>query len=187
VITSGIAVEAACIFWEENNLNHYADAGEVKALNGLVNRGSAKKTPLHWDKREALYNELGHILPKNLSFEEAENGDGEYTPAPEPVAPVVPAEEVKPIDLDKAQSGIDKCQATLQSPAIKTVAKRASVRLGGGLVTVWSTTGGKVAIILTAVVILGVAGGLIYSYRKQIQLGYQIAKATVKKAVGGLF
>lgn len=49
------AVEAACIFWEENNLNRFADAEDFFGLSGIVNRGSAKKRALHYDKRVALY------------------------------------------------------------------------------------------------------------------------------------
>lgn len=180
------AVEAACIFWQENNLNKYADAGRYKELNGFVNRGDAKKQPLHWDKRWELYLKLRTLIPKDISFEVQVE---EPVVEPAPVAPVeteAPT-EAQPIDLDKAQVSIDKAQATLQNPAVKTIAKRAGGRLAVGLSTVWSTTGGKVALILTSIVIAGVLAGVIYSYRKQIQLGFQIAKATVKKWAGGLF
>lgn len=63
-----IAVEAACIFWEENDLNSYADRGEFKKLNGVINRGDEDKTPLHWDKRNALYKILLVSVPKNFKF-----------------------------------------------------------------------------------------------------------------------
>lgn len=63
-----IAVEAACIFWEENNLNKFADAKEIKALNGLVNKGSQFATPLAWDKRNELYATCAQIVPKNISL-----------------------------------------------------------------------------------------------------------------------
>lgn len=176
-----IAVESACIFWDENNLNRFADRDEIKKLNGVVNRGSANKTPLHWEKREALHKQLCTLIPNDFTFEEAENSDPSYTPP-------APAEsEVKPIDIDKAQAGIDKYAGTLQSPALKTVAKRAGGRLGAGLAAVWGTTGGKIALVLTAVVLVSVLAGVIYAYRKQIQLGYQIAKATIKKVWRGLF
>lgn len=63
-----IAVEAACIFWEDNNLNKYADSGEFKALNGIVNKGDAKKTALHWDKRNALYSLCKRRIPQNFGL-----------------------------------------------------------------------------------------------------------------------
>jgi putative chitinase len=183
-----IAVEAACIFWEEQNLNTYADALRIKELNALVNRGDKNKTPLHWEKRRDLYNTLCTIIPNSFSFAEDENGDGEFPALVEEPAPApAPQDEVKPIDLDKAQVGLSKAQATLQAPAIQTIAKRAGGRLALGLGSVWSTTGGKVATVLTGILILAVAAGIIYSYRKQLQLGVQVAKATFKKAVGGLF
>lgn len=180
-----VAVEAACIFWQENNLNKYADTGRIKELNGVVNRGGPNKTPLHWEKRWELHQKVRKIIPHDISFAEAENGDGGFAPT-DPVT-LVGGEtgDVQPIDLDKAQASVDKASATLQNPSVATLAKRAGGRLVLGLGTVWGTTAGKVALILTALVILGVLGGVAYSYRKQLQLGAQIARATAKKFFGG--
>lgn len=56
----------------------------------------------------------------------------------------------------------------VQNPTFTGVLKKAFIRLGGGLGTVWGTTGGKVAMILTAVVLVAGIGSLIYTYRHQI-------------------
>ena len=63
-----IAVEAACIFWTENNLNYYANKKLYKELNGIINRGSPRKTPLHWAKRKALYESALRIIPQSISL-----------------------------------------------------------------------------------------------------------------------
>lgn len=63
-----IAVESACIFWKENNLNKYADRGEFKSLSAIVNRGDKSKTPLHWAKRNELYSLCKRRVPKDFSF-----------------------------------------------------------------------------------------------------------------------
>lgn len=189
-----VAVEAACIFWQENNLNKYADTGRIKELNGVVNRGDATKTALGWDKRNALYLKVRKIVPANFQFDvEGENTD-DAVPVVQvaPVSPIdnVPAleqiEDVKALDTEKLQTSYASASGSLQNPAFKTVAKRVGGRLGVGLASVWGTTGGKIALVLTGIVVVGVAGGLIYSYRKQIQLGYQIVRATVRKALGGI-
>jgi predicted chitinase len=62
------AVETACIFWDENNLNAYADRGQFKELSAIVNRGDKNKTPLHWTKRSALYELCLKVVPKDFSF-----------------------------------------------------------------------------------------------------------------------
>lgn len=63
-----VAVESACIFWRDNNLNSYADRGEFKKLSAIVNRGDEDKTPLHWAKRNALYKILLVSVPENFKF-----------------------------------------------------------------------------------------------------------------------
>jgi putative chitinase len=62
-----IAVESACIFWQDHNLNAYADRGEFKQLSGIVNRGSAKLTPLQWPKRNDLYIKCLRLIPKDIA------------------------------------------------------------------------------------------------------------------------
>lgn len=167
------AVESACMYWDDNNLNAYADAKKIKELNGLVNRGSASKMPLHWAKRRDLYDKLCRLIPSDFTFAEEENADAAVTTPPEAPIPT--------IDLDKAQSSF----STLQNPSLTTLMKRAGGRLVLGLGAVWGTTGGKIAVVLTLAVLITVVVGVIYAYRKQIMLGLQIAKATIKKMFGG--
>ena len=61
-----IAVESACIFWEENDCEKYADAGDIFGVSGIVNRGSAKKKALGYDERLALYNKCLTVLPEKV-------------------------------------------------------------------------------------------------------------------------
>lgn len=191
-----IAVEAACIFWQENGLNKFADAGQIQQLNGIVNRGSASKVALGNADRIKLNTKCQGIVPKNFRFDvEVENADSAYTPPAAPVeVTLVPAEsatgvpattEPRTIDLDRAQNGYDKASAAMQNPAIKGVAVKAGSKAALSLAGIWGTTGGKVAIILTAVAILGIVGTVAWSYRHQIVLGYEIVRDTIKKALGG--
>lgn len=66
-----IAVESACIFWDEHNLNDYADRGAFKQLSGIVNRGNENLTPLHWAKRNELYSLCKRTLPQNFTLSES--------------------------------------------------------------------------------------------------------------------
>lgn len=78
-----IAVESACIFWEENNLNKYADADNFFAVSGVVNRGNPKKKALHYDKREALYSVCKKYIASDFLFvpeDTAAFGDTAVTP-----------------------------------------------------------------------------------------------------------
>ena len=63
-----IAVESACIFWKDNNLNAYADKGLFKQLSAIVNRGDKDKTPLHWAKRNELYSLCKRRVPTDFGF-----------------------------------------------------------------------------------------------------------------------
>lgn len=49
------AVESACWYWQSHNLNQYADKHDFFSIQGIVNRGSASKEALDYDKRLALY------------------------------------------------------------------------------------------------------------------------------------
>jgi hypothetical protein len=49
------AVESACWYWKKNGLSKYANQGNFFAVQGLVNRGSAKKQALDYDDRLKLY------------------------------------------------------------------------------------------------------------------------------------
>ena len=63
-----IAVESACIYWDDNNLNAFADRGEFKQLSAIVNRGDKNKLPLHWAKRLSLYKKCQTVIPTDFSI-----------------------------------------------------------------------------------------------------------------------
>lgn len=79
-----VAVESACIFWADNNLNFYADRGRFKELSAIVNRGDKNKTPLHWAKRNELYSLCKRRVPTDFSFPAAIKSK----PAMEEIEPV---------------------------------------------------------------------------------------------------
>jgi putative chitinase len=51
------AVQSACWFWENNNLNQFADSGDMLTLTKRINGGT-----LGLDERVAHYNHAMHIL-----------------------------------------------------------------------------------------------------------------------------
>ncbi len=188
-----IAVEAACIFWQENNLNDYADAKKIKALNGIVNRGNPDKMPLHWEKRNALYSLCIRRVPQNFSFDsEEENNDSDYKPrgiasgADTISLNTVSANSAElgaAFDLDKVESTYSQASATLQKPALKRVLMRLFYKILGGLGVVWGSTSGRIALVLSLAVIIIATGGVCYSYRNQIRLGIQVIKNSVIKTL----
>jgi hypothetical protein len=175
------AVESACIFWQQHDLNAFADLGTEKGfkqLSGIVNRGDPDLTPLHWTGRLALYKKCKSIVPENLRLpnplvivggRKPQPSDTATVPAPQqPVEPTatVPAVEPLPsgtdtqtgkLDLDALSGKYESIADKVQRPAVQSVLKGAGERLIGWLIMVWSTTGGKIALILTALAILGVA------------------------------
>lgn len=63
-----VAIESACIFWEENNLSSFADDAKFFAVSGVVNRGNPNKKALHYDKRLELYRLCEKVIPASFSF-----------------------------------------------------------------------------------------------------------------------
>jgi putative chitinase len=57
------AVESACWYWHEHDLNKYADKGQFFQIQGLVNRGSATKRALDYDTRLKLYDLALQAIP----------------------------------------------------------------------------------------------------------------------------
>ena len=51
------AVQSACWFWENNNLNHWADAGNIEKMTQIINGGQ-----LGIDDRRARYNHALQVL-----------------------------------------------------------------------------------------------------------------------------
>lgn len=62
------AVESACIFWEQNHLNRYADSQNIFAVEGIVNRGNASKTAWGETDREKLWKILVRYLPNDFDL-----------------------------------------------------------------------------------------------------------------------
>jgi predicted chitinase len=63
-----VAIESACIFWEENKLSAYADTGHFFAVSGVVNRGNPNEQALHYDKRLQLYRLCEKVIPADFTF-----------------------------------------------------------------------------------------------------------------------
>jgi putative chitinase len=63
-----LAVQSACFYFEWAGLAEYADASQWRALNGRVNRGDARRRPLHWPQREEHTNRVLRVLPRDFSF-----------------------------------------------------------------------------------------------------------------------
>lgn len=64
-------VEGACVYWDDNNLNSFADRGKFFAIQGLVNRGSATKQAKDFPKRLEIYQRVLSILPDNFTLNSA--------------------------------------------------------------------------------------------------------------------
>lgn len=87
------AVEAACVFVKDNNLNKYADAGQFFAYAGVINRGSPKKKALHYAEREALYKLAMEVVPDDFNL------NGATPPTPE-------APKVMELEIVEEPSGV---------------------------------------------------------------------------------
>ena len=163
-----IAVESACFFWKAHNLSQYADELEWKTLNAIWNRGprNKHKTPLHWDKRNALTLKCFKLIPTDITFKQPKNSP-------------------KPIKVtERMEEGLMQAADLARGPAGRTAAVKLSTRICPPLATAWATTTGKVFLTLAAVI---AAAGIVYAaylYRKQIQVGWETVKLFVRKKVG---
>jgi len=61
-------VEGACVYWNDNKLNGYADAHKFAAIQGIVNRGSATKEAKDYAKRLTIYNAALSLLPDDFNL-----------------------------------------------------------------------------------------------------------------------
>ncbi len=68
-----IAVESACIFWLDHDLNSYADRREFRKLSGIVNRGDERLIPIHWPKRNELYSLCRRLIPQDINLRSNED------------------------------------------------------------------------------------------------------------------
>ena len=66
------AVEAACVFVKDNNLNYYADKGPAGffAYSGIINTGSPKRKAGHYNERTEIYNLAMSVIPDNFNLKD---------------------------------------------------------------------------------------------------------------------
>lgn len=82
------AVEAACVFWQDNRLNQYADRSDFFAVQGLVNRGDPRKKALHYEDRLRLFEKLLEALPEDFDLCAAPVPAAEEPPVPVPAVEI---------------------------------------------------------------------------------------------------
>lgn len=108
------AVEAGCVFVQDNNLNAYADKGAFKSYAGVLNTGSPTRTANHYSERKAYYDLAMKVIPDDFELDAGflpkKFVEPNPTPAPveenppagqetinEPVSvPVVEVEQIEP-------------------------------------------------------------------------------------------
>lgn len=104
------AVKSACVYWEKNKLNKYADSGNFFAVQGIVNRGSPSLRAKDYSKRADLYELALKLIPE----------DGPMRPV-QPVAPEEPSVEV-PVEEVMAEDTVQPSEpppagvADIQAP-----------------------------------------------------------------------
>ncbi len=166
-----IAVESACVFWRDHDLNRWADAGEFKALSGIVNRGDRKKTPLHWPKRLALYKLCLVKVPKDFSLVPQAVPDPIRLSdvATQPIEPPADAATIPAAEASASMSLKDLSSKYLKhTPAdsVKNVLLVLAGRIGSAATATWSLGfGGKVLMVLLIAAIVGPLIYAIYFYR----------------------
>lgn len=122
-----VAVESACIFWTDNNLNFYADRGRFRELSGVVNRGDRNKTPLHWEKRQALYELCKQIVPRSLRLT-APLPPAALSPIEQPQSVEPPVSDAKPSAAEPTEvlTPTDNSQPAAAAETEKSQVKRFS-------------------------------------------------------------
>lgn len=171
-----IAVGSACIFWRDHDLNRWADAGEFKAVSGIVNRGDRKKTPLQWPKRLALYKLLLSKIPSDVSLVPPTT-PGAIQLSDVATVPVAPgADQVSiepPADVAAATSASmslkdfsSKYLSHTPTDSLKNVFLVLAGRIGSAATAAWSLGfGGKLLLVLIAGAIVGPLVYAFYFYR----------------------
>lgn len=191
------AVEAACIFWEENNLNYYADRGRFKELNGIINRGDKDKTSLHWEERNKLYKTCLVTVPRNFKFDkpnisskEVENSAADVPASPivadennSPESLAVPVPEVgenraaenseaageQKLDKTKVKEFGEKFLRHCKTDSVKNILLVVGTRIFSTISGVWLMgIHGKILLIAAAVAILFFTGRAVYIYSPRI-------------------
>lgn len=146
-----IAVESACIFWKENNLAKYADAGDFKNFNSVVNCGHASRQPNQWAKRNLLYSLCKRRIPTDFSFS-----------APVPLIATTEASQPQPAaqteTLTEQPPTTFKEIGTLvflhtPKDTIQNIFVVVGARILGGLTVIWGLgLHGKIFLVLSAII-----------------------------------
>lgn len=183
-----VAVESACIFWARNNLNKYADLGLFKQLSGIVNRGDKNKLPLHWEKRNELYELLKLRIPREISLQSglSANRNDEQNQAPSPIAPsesdlqsnnntgasvaLTPTDNVAPgPSTSKVKEFSEKYLKHCPTDSVKNVCTVIAGRAAGSLTSVWAFGfSGKIFLSLAGLSVSGFIGYALYFYNARI-------------------
>jgi putative chitinase len=172
-----IAVESACVFWQDHNLNDYADRGAFKQLSGVVNRGDENKTPVQWPKRNELYSKCRRYIPKDFGFadlpanKEVQEPQG-FVSIPQPETPLQSnkTDESPQIDSSFIADAFDKNVSTDQ---IKQASRSAGNKVWAfairplGLFYA-ALEAGNIAAWLGVVVLIAIVGLLLYWHRADI-------------------
>lgn len=171
-----IAVESACIFWRDHDLNTYADAGNFRALSGIVNRGDARATPLHWPKRNELYSKLKRYLPKDLQLgDEISQKVDNLSPSPIPIeTKQLVSETNSPAEVSPVSFISDVVDKNVSPDQIKTASVSAGRRVWQLAIRPLSLLyaaleAGNIAAWLGVAVLVIAAGLLLYWHRADIK------------------
>lgn len=187
-----IAIESACIFWEENDLNKYADAENFFALSGVVNRGSAKKKALHYDGsegRKALYDKCCNWIADNFAFvpedtaekddiDNTGNGDGvqgdnsittataEPTSTTPPEPSISAASEISDGEKSAIREKADKFILHCKTDSAKNIALTISARIVASITGLWGIgIHGKLFLIIISLAVIGFTLYAFFKYR----------------------
>lgn len=183
-----VAVESACIFWERNNLNKYADKGLFKQLSGIVNRGDKNKLPLHWEKRNELYEILKRRIPKEISLQSdlSSNDNNQQNQAVTAIVPTqtdLQSNNAAPLVLTPAEPTVEPSKDDFLAAAfdrnvsadqIKTALPSLGTRIWRyvarplGLIYA-ALEAGNVAAWFGIVVLIGIVVYLLYAHRADIK------------------
>lgn len=96
-------------------------------------------------------------------------------------AVVTPAPEADPDDFGKVQKVYENHADLMQNDTAKSIAAKASLKGGGLVVTIWGTTGGKIALTLTCLAVAGVLTWTIVKYRVRIKAFFVGVKNWITK------
>lgn len=203
-----VAVESACIFWRDHDLNFYADRGRFKELSAIVNRGDRKKTPLHWSKRNALYKTCLLTVPKDFKFDAPVGTSSEeenpatvvLTPtessSPEALAvpPIIEPEEENQtpeasgatgeakIEKSKVKEFGEKYLKHCKNDSVKNIFAVLGTRIVSSITSVWAMgLSGKILLIVAGALVIGFSVYALYYYAPRI---YGWAKDLIDSFIG---